>query len=97
MVWLVAGGCVVAGGVVAAIVLGFRWSIRGLMADRMRRKVLVTLKSGEGFAGVLYAADRDCLVLRGVVAVGFGPGDRNVEVDGELLVQRVDVAYLQVL
>lgn len=64
--------------------------VRGLV----RRQALVTLKSGAVFSGVLWDADRESLVLRGTEAVSPGQ-EPNVSVDGELLILRPDVAYLQ--
>lgn len=82
---------------VALVAVAVMWkrSHRGLMAERLRRKVLVTLKSGDGFSGVLFSADRDCLVLREAVAVAYGPRSESVPVGGELLILRADVAYMQ--
>lgn len=67
----------------------------GLLSERLKRRVIVTLKTGESFAGVLYAADREVLVLRQAEAVGAGPSESNLIVDGEALILRPDVAYMQ--
>lgn len=75
----------------------FRASSAGLLADRRRKQVLITLKSGEAFSGVLFAVDRDAVVLREAVAVAYGAKAENVTVDGEAVLLRSDVAYLQVL
>lgn len=80
---------------VGAVALLWKQSHRGLLAERLRRKVLVTMKSGDGFSGVLFLADRDCLVLREAVAVAYGPRSESVPVGGELLLLRADVAYVQ--
>lgn len=80
---------------VGACLVAYQASVRGLLAERMRRKVLVTLKSGEGFSGVLYATDRECLVLREAVAVAYGPRSENVPVGGEVVLLRADIAYVQ--
>lgn len=66
-----------------------------IVGNRVRAKVLVTLKSGDGFEGVLWEADRQALVLRGASMVGLA-GDPPVAVDGEVVVLLVDVAYIQV-
>lgn len=73
----------------------YHQSTHGLIAQRCRRKVLVTLKTGEAFSGVLYAADRDALVLRDAVALAYGPRSENVPVEGEAVILRADVAYMQ--
>lgn len=64
-----------------------------LMRSRVRDRVVVTLKAGGTFRGVLFDADARSLVLRDAEVVA--PSDRPVPVDGELLVARADVAYFQ--
>ena len=84
--------------VVVVAVLGFRlWldSRSGLIHERRRRRVLVTLKTGEAFAGVLLESDRESLVLVEATAVAFGARSQDEPVAGEVLVLRADVAYLQ--
>lgn len=73
----------------------WRYTTTGLLADRRRRRVLVTLKTGEAFSGVLFAVDRDAIVLREAVAVAYGARSENVAVGGEALILRSDIAYLQ--
>jgi len=61
----------------------------------MRRQVIVTLKTGEAFAGILYDVDKELLVLRKATMLDApNPGD-IAQVDGEVLVLREEVAYLQ--
>ncbi len=79
----------------ALAVTVWRSTSTGLLIDRRRRRVLVTLKSGEAFSGVLFAVDRDAIVLREAVAVAYGARSENVAVDGEALILRSDIAYLQ--
>lgn len=66
-----------------------------LLAERRAHRVLITLKTGEAFAGILYAADGDIVVLRDATAMAFGPRSENVAVEGEALILRADIAYLQ--
>lgn len=80
---------------VALAVVVWRSTTTGLLAGRRRRRVLVTLKTGEAFSGVLFAVDRDAIVLREAVAVAYGARSENVAVDGEALILRPDIAYLQ--
>jgi hypothetical protein len=62
----------------------------------MRRTVIVTLKTGEGFRGVLFDADREAFVLRNTQLEDATATDRNpVAVDGELVVLRADIAFMQ--
>lgn len=70
--------------------------MKRIIRAHVRRSVLVTLKTGEGFQGVLFDADSEAFVLRNCGLVEAGGSDRvPVPVDGELLIQRRDVAYLQ--
>lgn len=73
----------------------WRSTTAGLLSDRRRRQVLVTLKTGEAFSGVLFAVDREVIVLREAVAVAYGSRSENIAVDGEALILRSDIAYMQ--
>jgi small nuclear ribonucleoprotein (snRNP)-like protein len=65
-----------------------------LIRDRMRQKVVVTLKSQATFSGVLFEVDDRSLVLRNAQALGEGdPG--IVPLDGEVVLARADVEFLQ--
>lgn len=63
-----------------------------LVRRRVRKRLLVTLKTGETIGGVLVDADRSSFVFAQASMVG---GDEAVPVDGELIVARSDVAYIQ--
>ncbi len=71
-------------------------SAHGLLATRRRRSVLVTLKSGESFSGVLMASDAHALVLHQAQALGIGENRTNVAVDGEVVILRPDVSFIQI-
>lgn len=84
--------------VIAAVVCAVGW----WQADRLpavnrrlRRQVIVTLKSGTTFAGVLYETDRSGLVLRNTEAISQS-GNRT-SVDGEVLVLTGDVDFVQLI
>jgi len=53
------------------------------------------MKSGDTFAGVVFDADRQSVVLREVQAFGAGQQGKNVPVDGEVLLFAEDIAYTQ--
>lgn len=59
---------------------------------RRHRRIVVTLKSGDGFQGVLAGVDAHTLALRDAEKLG---GDTNVPVDGEVIVQLADIKYAQ--
>lgn len=70
--------------------------MKRLIREHTRRKVIVTLKTGEGFGGVLFSADSEAVILREAVLLDAGGTDRvPTPIDGELLVLRPDIAYLQ--
>lgn len=63
-----------------------------LLAGLYIEKVVVTLSSGETFTGLLADVDEKSLMLREAVALA---GEQRMDVDGELLIPRADVLYLQ--
>jgi small nuclear ribonucleoprotein (snRNP)-like protein len=67
--------------------------VRHLFRQRLRKQVIVTLKDGQAFAGILYDVDPDIVVLRNSASVG-DHGER-VPVDGEVLLQRSEIAFYQ--
>lgn len=78
-------------GATAAVV----WPSRDrLIRRRLRDQVVVTLKSGSAFRGVLFEADARSFVLRNVEMLGQGDGV-HIPVDGELMVARTDVEFVQ--
>lgn len=64
----------------------------GLIREKLRHRFLVTLKTGDAFDGLLIDVDGRTVVLRDARQV---TGDGSVPVDGELLLMREDIAYLQ--
>jgi small nuclear ribonucleoprotein (snRNP)-like protein len=66
-----------------------------LIRNIERSRVLVTLKTGDAFLGVLYDHDSKALTLRNCEAVGANSDKTNAPVDGELLLLLADVAFLQ--
>lgn len=83
---LIAAACVLIG-----ILVGLLTTRSWVWATRRRRRVVVTLKSGDGFSGVLAGVDRYALALRDAEKLG----DPNVPVDGEVIVQLADLKYAQ--
>ena len=84
---------------VAMAAVGVTWhrSANGVLVTRSRREVLVTLAPGETFRGVLFESDGDAIVLRNAVGVGFGTDGALAPVQGELLLLRSTVAYMQAI
>lgn len=66
-----------------------------VVEERMRERVLVTLVTGEAFAGVLWEADARAWVLRDAVAVGAANDSTNVSVDGEVVLPAANIAFAQ--
>lgn len=70
------------------------WGRDRLLRRRMRETVVATMKTGAAFRGVLFEADGRSLVLRNAEALR--PGDESlIPVDGEVLLARSDVEFLQ--
>lgn len=69
--------------------------MKRLIRQHLRKAVLISLKTGETFRGVLFEADSEALVLRNCQAVGVAEDRSNLTVDGELLFLRSDIAYMQ--
>jgi small nuclear ribonucleoprotein (snRNP)-like protein len=68
-----------------------------VIASRLRERVVVTLKTGDAFSGVLFSHDSKALVLRESEALGAGERRTNLALDGEIIVLLPDVAYIQKL
>lgn len=66
-----------------------------LLRNIERHRVLVTLKSGDSFLGVLWDHDSKALIVRNCEAVGVNEDKTNAPVDGELLILLADVAFVQ--
>lgn len=60
----------------------------------VRRRVTVNLLSGRAFAGILWAQRGPLLVLRDVTI--HERGARPVPVDGEVVVERPSIDFIQV-
>ena len=59
------------------------------------RRVLVNTKTDRVFRGVLWRKKRGFLVLRD--ATLLQPGDKAITVDGEVLIERDNVDFMQIL
>lgn len=70
------------------------WSV--VLEERLRRRVIVTLRDGAAFGGVLFDADARAWVLRDAAAIGVGEHRSNLVVDGELVVLVDRIAYVQI-
>lgn len=66
-----------------------------VISSRLRERVVVTLKAGDSFSGVLFSHDSKALVIREAEALGAGERRTNLALDGEIIVLLVDVAYIQ--
>lgn len=66
-----------------------------VIASRVRDRVIVTLKSGESFSGLLLTHDSKALVLQQTHALGAGERSTDLPLDGELIVLLPDVAHIQ--
>ena len=66
-----------------------------ILRQTLRERVLVTLKTGEAFDGVLMCSDERTWEFVQAKAVGAGMNGADVPVDGRLLIPADNVAYAQ--
>ena len=69
--------------------------IGSVLRDTLRERVIVTMKSGEAFDGVLIAADHRAWELVNAKAIGVGERGVDVPVDGSVILPSDNVAYCQ--
>ena len=71
------------------------WSMKAgnVLTRRAHRQVIVTLKAGDTFRGVLSGSDRWSVVLTG--AESLTDAGKGLPVDGEVILLLADVKYLQ--
>lgn len=70
------------------------WDLLAARRMGVKRRVLVQTKSGRAYTGVLWQRRRDLLVLKG--AEMLEPGNQPQPMDGEVIVDRVEIDYVQV-
>lgn len=70
-----------------------RRSVDGLLRSRLRDKFVVTTTSGESFLGLLAEVDGKTVILRD--ASVLKPDGATAPVDGELVLRREAVAFMQ--
>jgi small nuclear ribonucleoprotein (snRNP)-like protein len=68
--------------------------VLGYQRTAVRRKVVVNLRTGRAFVGILWAQRGPLLVLRNVVM--HEPGTAPAQMDGEVVVERHEVEFIQV-
>lgn len=66
-----------------------------LLKERLLNRVVVTLKSGQSFEGLLYELDAHAWFLRDASAIGVGDKGSNLPVDGEIVILSAEIAYAQ--
>jgi hypothetical protein len=91
---IVLAAAVLAVGMVTAALLMGRNRDR-LLRERLCDKVVITLKTGPSFSGVLFKVDDRAVILRDTQALGAAHNGDHLAVDGELVLFRTDIEYLQ--
>lgn len=66
-----------------------------LLRQRLRARVVVTMKSGQSFDGVLYEIDPQAWFLRDAAAIGAGEKGVNLPLDGEVVLLTSEIAFAQ--
>lgn len=92
---IVLAASILAVGLVVAAMLVVRVDRDRLLRERLCHKVVVTLKSGSAFSGVLFKVDDRAVILRDTQALGAALNGDHVVVDGELVLFRTDIDFLQ--
>lgn len=69
--------------------------MKRVIRQRLRRRAVVNLHDGTAFSGVLFEVDAEAIVLRNAEQLGAGEKGTNVVADGEILILRDEVAYIQ--
>ena len=80
---------------ILAGVAAFVFRPRSIVRRRTKARLVVTLKSGASFEGVLFEADATAWVLRNARALRAAGDGADVPVDGEVLILVADVEYAQ--
>ena len=57
--------------------------------------MIVTVKGGESFKGVLFDFDGRALVLREALAMGVGQRQSDIPIDGEMVILWDEVTFVQ--
>lgn len=83
---------IAAGLLIAAAVVYVNQPTDSVESLRFKQSVIVTCKSGRAWRGVLYESDEHTLVLRNAEMID---GQSPMAVDGEVLLSRGDVEFLQ--
>lgn len=86
---------ILAAAVVAAAWILLRSGRDRLLRERLCDRVVVTLKSGSAFSGILFKVDDRMVILRDSHALQAAPDGGNVVVDGEVLLSRADFEFMQ--
>lgn len=64
-----------------------------LLVERLRERFILTLTTGETFGGLLEQVDDRTVVLRNASSIGADGSE--VPADGEVLLRRESIAYMQ--
>jgi small nuclear ribonucleoprotein (snRNP)-like protein len=66
-----------------------------LLKKRLLQRVIVTMKTGDAFEGLLYEIDTHAWFLRDACAIGAGEKNTNLPLDGELVLLASEIAFAQ--
>lgn len=75
------------------VALRLRGGAERLIGERLARRVVVTQADGASFGGLVAGTDSGWLLLR--EAEQYGPQGSRVAVDGELLIPRDRISFIQ--
>lgn len=69
--------------------------MKRVLKSRLRRRVLVSTKTGDAFRGIWFDGDREAIVLRDAEHIQPNTDKQFVPADGEIVILMADVAYMQ--
>lgn len=64
---------------------------------RLKKRVIIKTKSGDGFRGIWWERDNEAIVLRDAEHIQPATDKQFVPADGEIVVLVAEVAYIQIL
>lgn len=71
----------------------FEWLVAPSYPER--QKVVVNTKDGQALQGILWQRDRQYLVLKSTLLVSGH--EKPIPIDGDVIVERANVSFIQVL
>jgi small nuclear ribonucleoprotein (snRNP)-like protein len=69
--------------------------MKRVLRNRLKRRVLVSTKSGDAFRGIWFDGDNQAIVLRDAEHIQPATERQFVPADGEIVILVAEIAYMQ--